>query len=189
MRHKLLFGTKLRFYLTEIPLIYLFLITKKYNAQSDGLLRLYPLMVVTVGAMLFILLYYLRGVILYADEIRDLGLFSERNRVLCEEGQTLTLTLLPRRKIRVELYGENREGEGLSLLGERDRPKVINLYRGRALGSVRTVRSILTFYGVPTEAADALVRDGKGYEDTCVRAESTVENERRVFRLTFLHFD
>ena len=96
MRGIFLFCTKLWIYLSELPLIILFMVAVRQNKNIDTPVRLYPLMIALVIGMVLIFLYYFRIVKINFEEIRMIGLFSGRDKALIKKDRTLTFTLWPR---------------------------------------------------------------------------------------------
>lgn len=175
-------------FLTELPLLYLFVLTVDLHTKSEDLLGYYPLEIVLVFFIFFILVYFFRVIGLSYDEVRMYGLFSSREKSMLHEGDTLVLTVLPRRRLRVELFGTDGGVPALEWLREEGRaPEDVNLFRGKANGGRRSVGRILRFYGVPSAdipsllSAEAEMRD---YETVTVAVEQ--KEESFEVRLRFL---
>ncbi len=172
---KFLFGTKLRFFWVVIPMAALLAVAIVYNGKSEGLLKFYPLIIFLAGAIVFSFIYFFRLVGLGFDEVRTAGLFSSRERVMINEGKELIVTLLPKRKLQFEIFGNDgvlAELDWLSL-DEDGKIRDINLFRAKSIGGKRAVRSILKFYGVPSkEGAEAIIKGDAGYEDELVKISS-----------------
>ena len=176
---KYLFGTKLRFFWVTIPMAALLAIAIIYNNKSDGLLKFYPLIVFLSGCIIFSVVYFFRMVGIGFEEVRTVGLFSSRERVVVNEGKELVITKLPAGKLDVELFGNDGVRAQLDWLVTSDDGTIpdINLFRARAIGGKRALRAILKFYGVPSkELRDGIIRGEKSYEDELVRIFAS-ENE------------
>lgn len=185
MRFLFLFGTKFRFYLTEIPFIVLLKITLDYNRHAAGLLKLYPLIVCLCLGIVFVAVYFFRGVWISWEQICQIGLFSSRDRVTMAKGNILTLSVLPRHKLRVEVDGEN-DIEGTSLLLPQDRPRCINLFRAKAIGGVKTAGRVLSFFGVPKEEQSVFwEQEVPAREYDAVRVWSDTCNDQHCVHLLF----
>lgn len=158
MKKIFLFCTKLRVYWVELPLIALLSVCIHYNQFSDGLMKLYPLIITLILGMVFILLYFFRVIKISFDEIRYIGLFTSRDSSVITEGKTLIIKELRRGRLEITLFGNDGvlpELDWLKSTGEA--PRDISLFRGVTIGGKRTVRRILTFFGVPKEDTDKLL--------------------------------
>ena len=184
MKSVYLFCTKWFFFLTELPLLYFFVLTVDMHDKSTELLGYYPLETVLVLAMLFILVYYFRAVGFSADEIRMYGLFSSREKSLIHEGDTLLLTLRSRRRLRVELFGTDGGNPTLEWLRtEEYEAQEINLFRGKALGTRRTVLRILRFSGVPREVSAPLLFAEGGFSAEYDTVALSCEKKEEVYEV------
>lgn len=186
---KILFGTKLRYFWVLIPMIGLLSLSISFNGSSDNLLKLYPLIVFLSGCIIFTVVFLFRAVGLAFDEVRTIGLFSSRERVMINEGKTLTLTLLPKRKLAVELFGNDGVLAELDWLRGNEDGTIpdINLFRAKAIGGVRTLIKVLKFYGLSHEDAEALVNEGTPYEDELISVSaSSNESEQRQISIKFI---
>lgn len=188
MKNIFLFCTRWYVFLTELPLLYLFVLTVDLHKKSEDLLGFYPLEIVLVFFVFFILIYFFRVIGLSHDEVRMYGIFSSREKAMIREGDTLVLTVLPKGRIRVELFGTDGGVPALEWLREEGRaPEEVNLFRGKANGGRRSVARILRFYGVPAEDASALLaaeREVREYETLTLATEA--KEESFEVRLTFL---
>ena len=177
MKHVFLFSTRVYLFLIELPLILMLTLSIIFNGRADGFLKLYPLIVTLSVAIVIIFLYFFRGIRIKFDEIRDVGLFSERDRVVINKGKTLILTKLNRGKLKVELFGCDGKA-GLDWLKDEE-PKEIYLYRGKAIGKDRAIFRILKFFAVDSEdLARITEEDGfdKSYEFVTVKSKITEES-------------
>ncbi len=185
MKGTVLSSTSPIMYATEIPVILLLAIVIKHNGNSGGPMKLYPLMIALIGAFIFIFIYLFRFISVSGEEIRSIGPFSTRDRALIDEGKTLTFTLRPHGKIRVELFGyDDTPAFSWVKADERER-KMVNLYRDRAVGGSRAVKRVLSYFDIPVSDIDTALsadfsREYENYELT-----SFVKDENRVISLTF----
>lgn len=188
MKSVFLFCTRWYVFLTELPLVYLFVLTIDLHGQSDSLLGFYPLEIVLVFFIFFILVYFFRVIALSPDDVRMHGLFSSRERAMIRAEDTLVLTILPRHRLRVELFGSDGGVPMLEWLREEGRaPEQVNLFRAKANGGRRSVARILRFYGVPSADIPALLdaeRATRDYETVTLSVERT--EEKFEVRLKFL---
>ena len=186
---KYLFGTKLRFFWVIIPMAALLALAIAYNDTAISAFKHYPLIVFLSGAIVFTLVYFFRLVAFGFEEIRTVGLFSSRERVAINEGRTLTVTLMPAKKLEFALYGNDGVLAQLDWLVPEENGEIpdINLFRAKAIGGKGTLGSVLKHYGVlDRELRDAII-NGKGkYEDELVRIEpSLTETELKQVNIYF----
>ena len=186
MKFKLLFCSKIWVYLTEIPVIILFLITRSYNDSSKTLLKLYPLLVFLALVMLFIVVYFFRVITISYDEIRYHGLFSSRDSAVINKDKTLIITMKSAKRLTVELFGNDGQPPALDWLKEDDyTPVDIYLFRGKAIGGKRTVASVLKFFLVSDEDFESVFNSDsfeKEYEFVSLKANK--KEDVREIRLT-----
>ena len=187
MRSLILFSTKLWYFLAEIPLIFLFVLAIMKNGGSSHPLKLIPLIIITGAGIIFVFLYYARGIIISYSEVRHIGLFSERDKAMINEGKTLILTLRKRGNMRVVLFGNNGEAPLFpnNEEGEEDKPVDFNLFKGLALGRAATLKRILRFFDINEEDRESLIRESCTAENEFVKVESTEVDGRREIRILF----
>ena len=185
MKKKFLFCTRMRVYLTELPIILLFIITLHYNKYSEEVMKLYPLLIFLGAAMLFILVYFFRAISISFEEIRYHGLYSSRDHAEINEGKEIILTMCNKRRIRVELFGNDGRPPELSWISEEDyKPVDIYLFRGKAIGTKKTVKSLLKYFGVDEGDIDSVFSSENfsgDYEFVSLRSEK--KEEQTVIRL------
>ncbi len=176
----------MRVYLTELPLIILFIITLCYNKYSEEVMKLYPLLIFLGAVMIFILIYFFRAISISFDRIKYHGLYSSRDSAEIDEGKELILTVCEKHKIRVELFGNDGTAPELSWVkpGTDYKPVDIFLFRGKAVGGKRTVKSILKYFGVEESDMDSVFSSDKFESDyEYVSLISEIKEEKRVVRL------
>ena len=185
MKKKFLFCTKLWFYLTEIPLALLLAVTIHYGPMTEGVFKLVPLMVTLISVMLFILVFFFRIVVISYEEVRYRGPFSSRDRAFINKDKTLIITMRPHGNLDVDLYGN--DGQPPMFAGLKDEPPIdIYLFRGRTIGSRRTVGSILTYFGIcAADAAEALKCDTFSAEYELVSLSAEKKEDIREIRIKF----
>lgn len=159
MKKTFLFCTKIWFYLAEIPPILLMLVAIRYNANAEGI-GLYPLIIFCAAAAALIFVYFFRMIIISKEEIRSAGLFSSRDSAVIEKNTSLTFTLLPRRKIRVELDGIAKSSGLAWAVRDDGDGAYINLYREIAIGDNKSLSRVLTYFGVTESECKKLLEEG-----------------------------
>lgn len=185
MKSLFLFSTRFRYFLTEIPPVLLLIISIKYNFSVDSLMKLYPLIIVLSGIIIFIGLYFFRGIKINFEEVRSIGLFSSRESSVINAGKTLHISILPKRKIQVELYGENEDYETYAWLKNDDNSE-INLFRAKSLGSYGTVRKILSYFGAEHEDIEkAITADTFSADYEKINVSTEITDNKKTFKIYF----
>ncbi len=182
-----LFSTKLRMFLSEIPLLLLLTVAIIYNDRAEGLLKLWPLIIAVSGIIIFIFLYFFRAVAISYEEIRSVGLFSSKEMRSVEKDRTIVLTVRSKNRLRVELFGKD-EKPAFDWMKDADRePIEINLFNEKAVGSTKSVQRVLRFFGVPKEEFDEILKtDGFEKEYTLVRVTTETVNEEKKVKIRIL---
>lgn len=182
MKSIYLFSTKLWVYLTELPLIILLLLAISYNDSVKGLVKLYPLQILLVLGMIFILIYFFRIVRINAEEIRCIGWFSSRDSIIVKKDRRLKITLMKRGMIMLELFGIGESPELDWVDPEEYKNSEINLFRTKAVGSRRTLEKILSYFSIEKSDFDKILSEkdfSKEYEYISLSSVDT-ENGRAV---------
>ena len=183
MKSIFLFSTRLRVYWVEIPIILLMTVTLHYNTHSEALFGLYPLIVFCALAMVFVLIYFFRGIQISMDEIRYVGLFSSRDKAMINEGKTLIIDIMRGGRLNITLFGNDGVTAGLDWLKGDGTPRDIDLFRGKAIGGRLAARRVLEFFSVESDAIEALIKDEDevrfDYELVTASAEM-IDGHRRI---------
>jgi hypothetical protein len=171
--------------MTEIPLALLLAVTIHYGPMTEGVFKLVPLMVALISVMLFILIFFFRMVVVSYEEVRYRGPFSSRDRAFINKDKTLIITMYPHGNLDIDLYGN--DGKPPMFAGLKDEPPMdIYLFRGKTIGSRRTVRSLLTYFGIPTDdAAQSLKVDEFSREYELVSFTAKKKEDIRELRIKF----
>ena len=186
MKSVFLFSTKMRFFISEIPLIALYVIAVMRNSASTAALKLYPLQIGSLILIAFIALYFYRGIRITNAEIAHVGRFSPRYKAIINKDKTLILTLKSRGKMKVVLFGNNGlppiySGEG----EDADKPVDIELFTGYTLGREKTAVKILKYFGVSEELAKELTTSDKAASVGYTELSSSVVGGEREIRILF----
>lgn len=158
MKSVFLFGTRMRMYLCEIPVIFLLAVSIYFNDKVDGALKLYPLILACCAAAIFMFVFLLRGISVSAEEVRSVGPFSSRDAAIIKKDITLVMTVMPGRKLRVELFGIDESPvfdwqKGNNAVEEEE----INLYRDTAVGGHGSALRVLTYFGIDRGEAEEIL--------------------------------
>lgn len=186
MKKLFIFSTKLYYYLTLIPLALLLAATIYANSNATGLMKLYPLIILTAGAIVFVILFFLRGIMLTYDDARCVGPFSRKDHASFKKDYSLVITELRRGRLLVEVYGFVDEGGiGYDWYDVTDVAE-INLLRARTNGGRRTIKRILQYYGFdPEDVENALTANEYSAEARDASLLSSVSEGSLKVRITF----
>ena len=186
MKKTYLFCTKPGLFLTEIPPIILLIVSIYHNGKSEGLLKLYPLIIFSIIAIAVIFSYFFRFISISNEEIRMHGLFSSKDSALIDEKKILSITMLPRRRLRVTLVGNNGLPAFNWAQGDNYTPIDIDLFREKAIGSSRAIKRVLRYFEVTGEDCKALLSADtfeKEYDFFIVQKE--IVDQSKVITLHF----
>lgn len=186
MKFLIFLSTRLRVFLTEVPPIILLTVAICYNDAVDTPFKLYPLMVVLSALIIFIPIYFLRGVLISYEEVRCVGWFSRREKAIIKEDRTLVLTILKKRRVRIELFGKNDDGESSYAWLANETPVDINLYRSKVNGSLGVAKRILRYFEADDETIEkALQSDDFSAELEKIKVMTEIENESKKIAIYF----
>ena len=176
MKKTYLFCTELWFYLCEIPPILLLIISIIYNNDSEGLLKFFPLIILSCAAIIFIFLYFFRMIIISFEEIKCIGAFSSKDSAIINKGKTLIITLNRKNKMTVRLHG-NIGTPGFDWAKGEDYKNIgIDLFREKAIGNNRSVKRLLSYFNVPDDDISVFMEEEtheKRYENFIVSKSKT----------------
>ena len=187
MKSVFLFCTRLYIFLIEIPPMILLAITFSMHDEAPGVFGYYPLEIFLCALILFIMIFFFRAVTITYDEVRMHGLFSSRDKLLIKKGHTLVIGILPKKKLRIEVYGGLGEDKIYDWMadGEGENHE-ISLFRERAVGNEKTVGKILRYFGVSDEAVENFTaKSGKIFEDEFIEVSVEEKNELFEVRVKF----
>ncbi len=173
--------------LTELPLIVLLALTVSFNGHVTTPGKLYPLIVTLILGIILILVYLFRLVRISNEEVRSIGRFSSRDSAVLNEGKTLILTVMPKRRLHVAVFGNDGTPPALDWAQSEDYeiPDIF-LYREKAVGGARTAKKILEFFDVPRTDAEYAVRDdGFTREYDAITVTSERKNELLEIKIKF----
>lgn len=184
MKSIFLFSTKIRFFISEIPLIALYITAVLNNSAAKGAMKLYPLQIGLLALIAFIMIYFFRAITVSYSEIKHIGRFSPRYKAVINKGKTLIFRLKPHGKMDVILFGNNGEPPLYSNDENDCEPIDIDLFTGHTLGGRRTLNKVLSYFGASASDSESLIGSDFSAELENVRMTSeTHENfhEVRIF--------
>lgn len=148
---------KLWAFWVEIPFILLFIWELNENGKVENPLKLYPLMIITLAAMIFIIIFFARFVKISYSEIRAIGPFSGRDSVIINEGKIIKLVKQPLGKVQLSVIGHD-VACGLEWISPEDRIRDITLFRAVVYGGDLAIKYILSYYGAKKSDLDEIVK-------------------------------
>ncbi len=186
MKRLYFFCTKIWYYITELPIILLLVIAALYNDKSSELFKLYPLIVFLSLTIVFIFIYLFRALRISYEDIKSIGLFSSRERVILKKGRTLKITMLKRHNLKIEVFGKN-EAPALDWVDPEEYiDKEFNLFRERMLGGEGSVKKILKYFGFPEDCFEqALSYENFSFDTDKITLIAAEEYEMRTISLRF----
>lgn len=163
----------------EAPLAFLLYVAIRHNENVPGLLKLYPLMIIDVAAMMFALVFFFRLISVSYAEIKYIGLFTSRDSAIINAGKRLIITVERLGRVRFVLMGHD-EMAGFDWLKPEDEDEraEIALFRGKAYGGKGAVKRILRTYGVKSADLDKILGEGgfeRSYTNVTVRTRELEE--------------
>lgn len=186
MKKIFFFSSRPWVYLTEIPVLALLALVISVHDSATSIVKFYPLEIVLGGVALLILIYFFRAVQISKTEIRAIGRFSSREKATIEEGKKLVFTLASKRRLTVELFESSDAAPSLPWASGVCND--INLFRAKTLGTIKSVRKVLIYFGLSADEADALIANPPKeeilFENIAVLAEE--KHDVLIFKLRML---
>lgn len=183
MKSLYMLSTKLRVCLIELPLLVILSFAIHYNDKSEDLLKFYPLIAVLSLGIIFIIVYFFRGVSLSHEEIRTFGPFAARDSAILKKDKVLVITLRPGRKINLSVWGNDGTPAFDWQTEEEASEGILRQFSAKVIGGKRLTKKILKFFTVSPEALSALVEnEGESYENDCVLV--TTERKNELFEIS-----
>ncbi len=187
MKKKLYFPcVVLRPILISIPLALLLAAAIALNNAVDTLLKLYPLIIFSILAMIFTFVYFFRVVSLSKEEIKVIGPFSSKDCSIINEGKTLIITRRRGNRISIDLFGNNGVNADLDWLKNEQTVRDIYLFKSKVVGGTNSIIRILRYLGIDeADASEIAASDeyAKEYADYTVSVSSP--EEMKEIRIKF----
>ena len=188
MKKKLYFPcVVLRPILISIPLALLLAAAIALNNAVDTLLKLYPLIIFSILAIIFTFVYFFRVVSLSKEEIKVIGPFSSKDCSIINEGKTLIITRRRGNRISIDLFGNNGVNADLDWLKNEQTVRDIYLFKSKVVGGTNSIIRILRYLGInETDAAEIAASDeyAKEYADYTVSVSSPEEMKEIKIKFT-----
>lgn len=188
MKAVYIYASRLRAFWVLVPMSMLLMLSISFNNTVDGKIKLYPLIIFSIGAIIFTFVYLFRFISISYSEIKYIGRFTSRDSATVNAGKTLVIDLLEKNRVSIKLYGnEGYNPEIKWLTNEDGEGGDVCLFRGKAYGGDGVAISILHHFGVEDYADLDSILDAEGFVKTYenVTVSSLIELEHRQIRIKF----
>ena len=182
MKPLYIYASRLRAFWVLIPMSIVLTLSLEFNSTSDGALKLYPLIIFSVGAIVFTFVYLFRFISISDSEIKYIGKFTSEDSAVINDGKTLEIEILEKRRVSIKLYGnEGYNPEIKWLTNENGEVDDICVFRGHVYGGKNIARMVLCYFGASREDIDASL-EGEGftklYEGFELKSDTVYEHKR-----------
>lgn len=182
MKPMYIFASRLRSFWVLVPITIVLWLSVHFNKAADGLYKLYPLIIFSAIAIIFAIVYLFRAIEISYAEIKYIGRFSSRDSATINEGKTIVIDLLPKKKVSIQLYGnEGYNPEIKWLQNDEGEVEDICLFRGKSYGGRNDAARILLYFGVDANDVDAFLTSDKepvDYENVTVASLTYLEHRQ-----------
>ena len=182
-----IFASRLRAFWVLLPMSVVLFLALKYNSATNHWVKLYPLIIFSIGAIIFTFVYLFRFIAISYSEIKYIGRFTSRDSATVNEGKTLVIELCEKSRISIRLYGnEGYNPEIKWLTNEEGEAGDICIFRGTAYGNGRIAEGILAHLGVDNDDIDEITYGedfSRSYENVSV--STSTENSHKVIKIKF----
>ena len=160
-----IFASRLRAFWVLVPMSIVLFLALKYNDATNHWVKLYPLIIFSIGAIIFTFVYLFRFIAISYSEIKYIGYFSSRDSAMITEGKTLILKEDKLGKVKVILFGNDGVLPGLDWMKNTySAPKDIVLFRGNVTGGKISIKRILKFFGADKDMIASFMTDSVEFE-------------------------
>lgn len=188
MKKLVLLSTHPLMLLTTLPIAVVLALSIYFNSYFESFIKLYPLIVVSALAIVFILLYLIRVVVISYDEVKIVGLFSSKDRAIINKDKTLIISQRRGRRLKVILFGNDGTRPALDWAqGDDFVPVDINLFKEIGYGGLGTIRRILRYFEVDENSVERLVSEERC--EVCLdnlKISKTTVDGKFEYRILFL---
>lgn len=178
-----LYCTRLRVYWVLIPILAILISSIIINPHITTFAKLYPLIIISSGGLIFTLIFLFRMIEISYQEIRHIGRFSPRDSAEITEGKTLVLLPGKHGVVRLKLMAVDTLPEYSWMKKDDGKPRVVCMFRGKTYGGKRNIRRVLKFFGVTPEDIDKIISEddfsGK-FETVDVKAFTSGEEQKEI---------
>ena len=188
MKAVYIYASRLRAFWVLVPMSTLLMLSISFNRTSEGLLKLYPLIIFSIGAIIFTFIYLFRFISVSYSEVKYIGRFTSRDSATVNEGKTLVIDLYGKGKVGIRLFGNEGYNPDIKWLTNEDGDGGdVCIFRGKAYGGENVAVSLLRYFGVEdfSDIDKIINTEGfmKSYENVTV--SSLTELEHRQIKIRF----
>ena len=174
-------------YWVLLPLSVVLMLSISFNSVTEGLYKLYPLIISSIGAIIFTFIYLFRFISVSYSEIKYIGRFTSRDSSTITEGKSLVVELCEKNRVSLRLYGNEGYDPDIKWLTHEDgEDGDICTFRGKAYGGKGIAVRLLSYFGVDDEDVYAILADNdytKTYENVTV--STFCENDHKHIKIRF----
>ena len=187
MKPLYIYASRLRAFWVLLPMSLILTLSVRYNNASTQLLKLYPLIIFSIGAIIFTFVYLFRFISVSYSEIKYIGRFTSRDSVTINEGKTLVIELLEKSRISLRVYGNEGYNPEIKWLTADGNDTDICIFRGKVYGGENIAIRVLCHFGVDADDLNkTLSEDGFKATYENVSVTSLTEDSHKQIRI---HFD
>ena len=188
MKKLLIFSTHPLMFLTTVPLFIILALSIAFNGSSEGLMKLYPLIVVSALAITFIFIYLIRVIVITTDEIKIVGLFSSKDRAIINKDKTLIISQRKNKRLKVILFGNDGRRPSLDWANKDDFvPVDINLFKEIGYGGNRTIRRVFRYFEIDDDIIDNIIlKEEFSVELPLYKLSKSTVDKKFEYNITFL---
>ena len=188
MKKLLISSTHPLMLLSTLPLFVLLALAIAFNGYSDSVVKLYPLIIVSASAIVFIFIYLLRVIVITTDEIKIVGLFSSKDRAIINKDKTLIISQRKSKRLKIILYGNDGRRPSLDWASKDDfTPVNINLFKEIGYGGNATIRRVFRYFEIDESIIDNIILKEEFSADLPLyKISKTTTDKKFEYRITFL---
>ena len=186
MKPLYIYASRLRAFWVLLPMSIVLTLSVRYNQSVSGLLKLYPLIVFTAGAIAFTFVFLFRFISISYSEIRYIGRFTSRDAVKINEGKSLVIEILEKHRVSIRVYGN--EGYNPEIKWLTDGDKDVCIFRGRVFGAEEIAARILSYFDISGEDIERIICEEESFTGTYENVSVSSETVDSHLKIT-VHFD
>lgn len=183
MKSVYIYASRLRAFWVLVPMSTLLMLSVVFNSSSEGALKLYPLIIFSIGAIIFTFIFLFRYISISYSEIKYIGRFTSRDSATINAEKTLVIELLEKKRVNIKLYGNEGYNPEIKWLTKAEgEDGDVCLFRGKAYGGEQVAVRILMYFGVDVKDIDVILADEgflESYENVTV-STSVVDSHREI---------
>ena len=173
------------FFLLELPLAAFLALVIYIDVISSNHI-LIPLELIIFGAVVFTVIFLFRAVTISYDKVSCIGPFSSKYSAYIKKDRELRITRLSRSRLKIEIFGYNNDGEESYAWLKSDVPTMINLFRTKTNGTIKSIKKILNYFEVDAEMIEKAVSvEEFSAELDKITLSTSIDLENKVYSIFF----